>query len=440
MSEQNPPGGSAEGPDPFDELLKGLVEEPAAQQPDEPVTGSADVPTVAFTPITEPPVVPPTLEQAPVTAPPLEDPTVAFAPPASEAPPTLAAAASPEPAASLPGPIPASGTPSAGLTPTVVLPGTLEPTAATTVLGGTGGGLPPSEPPRGGGFRDWDPRRKALFITLIAVAGVLLIALVILLIVLLGGNKTPAPVPSPTGTSTTTPTPTRSATPTPTPTPTVKPAVQSFTVDTGTAGCADTAGGTNVMLNFAWTVVGPATQVAIASGPSAVDAIATPFQNNLPLTETRFPMPFQCSNAQLTYSLTIADAANQHYTAVVTVVRQVTPPPPAPNPSLDTWSASTTSITCPADPTTEPTPTVTLTWSVSNWQSGAYLVFGINAPGDSTRFTDSSGSIISSDGAGSPGDFPEFPCDGTDQTYYLTLFSPGGAQLGQKTVTVTQAP
>lgn len=295
MSDQDPPGTPAEGPDPFAELLKGLQEEPTPTAP-------ADVPTVAFPMPGEPT---PAFSAA-------EQPTVVF--PAPE-------------------PVPAAGTPSAGeVPPTVVLPGTFDPTAATTVLAGGGGaGLPPQEPPTGGGgFRDWDPRRKALFITLISAAGVLLIALVILLVVLLspkGDGPGPDPDPSPSRSSTPTPTPTRSSSPTPTPTPAVKPAVQSFTVNSNTAQCADTGAGTVVTMHFAWTVVG-ATQIAIGSGPAAIDAIANPFQNNLPETATDFQMPFACSNGQLTYTLTIAGPDGQHYSGVVSVVRQVTPPAP----------------------------------------------------------------------------------------------------------------
>jgi len=387
MSEQNPPGTPAEGPDPFAELLKGLIEEPTAEQPaaapapaepvqpaaapapEQPATSSADLPTVAFTPFETPAVVPPSVEQSAVTAPPLEEPTVAFSPaPAAAFPePT---SAFPEPTAVLPEPIAASGTPSSGLAPTVVLPGAIDPTAATTVLaGGAGGGLPPSEPPKGGGFRDWDPRRKALFITLVSIAGVLLIALVILLIVLLGGNKgdQPTPTTSPTGTST--PTPTRSATPTPTPTPTVKPAVQSFTVNSNTAVCADTGAGTNVTMHFAWTVVGNPTQIAIASAPNAIDAIANPFQNNLPATATDFQMPFGCSNAQLTYSLTIAGPDGQHYSGVVTVVRQYTPPAPVPtNPTITQFTVERldSNVCDPNDPTVTPFPRIRVVWATKD--------------------------------------------------------------------------
>jgi len=364
MSEQHPPGTPAEGPDPFDELLKGLVEEPAAPQPVAPepsVPSSADVPTVAFTPVETPPVVPPSVEQSPVTAPPLEEPTVAFAPPAASDAPTTA----------FPEPIPAAGTPSSGLAPTVVMPGSLDPTAATTVLaGGAGGGLPPSEPPSGGGFRDWDPRRKALFITLIAAAGVLLIALIVLLVVVLGGSgKDPGPTPSPTRTSATpTPTPTRStATPAPTPTPTVKPAVQSFTANSNTAVCADTGAETNVTMRFSWNVVGNPTQIAIASAPNAIDAIANPFQNNLPATATDFQMPFACSNAQLTYSLTAAGPDGQHYSGVVTVVRQYTPPAPT-NPTITQFTVERldSNVCDPDDPTVTPFPRIRVVWATKD--------------------------------------------------------------------------
>lgn len=337
MSDQNPPGTPAEGPDPFAELLKGLQEEPAAPAP-------ADVPTVAF-PVPGEPT--PAYSAA-------EQPTVVF--PAPE-------------------PVPAAGTPSAGeVPPTVVLPGTFDPTAATTVLAGGGGaGLPPQEPPTGGGgFRDWDPRRKALFITLISAAGVLLIALVILLVVLLspkGDGPGPDPDPSPSRSSTPTPTPTRSSSPTPTPTPAVKPAVQSFTVNSNTAQCADTGAGTVVTMHFAWTVVG-ATQIAIGSGPAAIDAIANPFQNNLPDTATDFQMPFACSNAQLTYTLTIAGPDGQHYSGVVSVVRQVTPPPPpAPtNPTITQFTVERldSNVCDPDNPTAPPIPRIKVTWATKD--------------------------------------------------------------------------
>lgn len=443
MSAQNPPGTPADGPDPFAELLKGLIEEPteqaaaapaepaapAAAQP--PVTSSADVPTVAFTPF-EAPVVLPSAEQSPVTGPPLEDPTIAFAPvPAVD--PTASAPAFPAPDSSLPEPIPAAGTPSAGLAPTVVLPGATDPTAATTVLAGGigGGGLPPGGPPRGGGFRDWDPRRKALFITLISIAGVLLIALVILLVVILGNRDAdPTPTSSPTSTSAPTPTPTRTSTPTPTPTPTVRPAVQAFTASSNTAVCPDTNAGTRVAVQLAWTVIGDAADIAIASAPSAIDAFTNPFQTNLPTTASGFEMPFACDSAQLTYSLTVAAKDGQRYSGAVTIVRQYTPPPPAPNPTISSWSASPTTLVCPADPS-DPAPTVTLSWNVANWQAGAFVEFGIGGPGEFSEHGTSTGAITSGT------DFPDFPCADGQQTYFLTLYAPGGQQLDQKSLTVT---
>ena len=420
MSEQNPPGTPAEGPDPFAELLKGLIEEPTAEQPAaagagaaeqaaQPVTSSADVPTVAFTPVEEPAAAP-------------AEPTIAFSEPTT---------AFPEPAATASEPIPAAGTPSSGLEPTVVLPGAIDPTAATTVLaGGAGGGLPPSEPPKGGGFRDWDPRRKALFITLIAIAGVLLIALVILLVVLLGGNKGgdgPTPTTSPTRTSTSTPTPT--PTKTPTPTPTVKPAIQSFTANTNQVVCTDQT--SNREVKFAWTVVGAPSQIAIASAAQITDAIANPFQNGLPDTATDFGMQFNCANAQWAYTLTIQASDGNKYSQVITITRDYQPPAP-PAPTISGWTASTTTIACPADPV-DPIPTFTLSWSVANWQSGNYVVFGISNPGEFMQFSNSSGSITSSS------DFPDFPCGDGQQTYYLTLFDATGKKIDQQVVTVTEA-
>jgi hypothetical protein len=327
MSDQNPPGLPGDGPDPFEELLKGLREEaPAAPVTPEP----ADVPTVAFTPPVEPTAAFPTADAQPSEVFPDEFP---------------------EPTAVYPAqPVAAAGTPSDGDVPaTLLLPGAFQPTAATTVLA-SGGGVPPTVPPTGGGgFRDWDPRRKALLITLVSVAGVLLIALIILLIVLLSPKSTtpPTPGPSPSHSSSPTPTPTKSATPTPKPT-TVKPAVQSFTANSTTAVCPDTGAGTNVTMHFAWTVVG-ATQIAIASGPTVTDAIANPFQNGLPATATDFQMPFGCANAQLTYTLTIAGPDGQHYSGVLTVTRQYTPPPPVPAPTLSNVSFSDGFVyaTCP---------------------------------------------------------------------------------------------
>jgi len=362
MSEQNPPGTPAEGPDPFAELLKGLVEEPTAEQsvppaqpvPAQPATGSVDVPTVAFTPVEEPAVVRPAVEQSPVTSPPLQEPTAAF---------------SPEATAALPEPIAASGTPSAGLPPTVVLPGTLDPTAATTVLaGGAGGGLPPSEPPRGGGFRDWDPRRKALFITLVSVAGVLLIALVVLLVVLLSGRgDEPTPTPTRTGTSAPTPTPTRTGTPTPTPTPTptVKPAIQSFAASAPQVTCTDQT--SNVPVKLGWTVVGNPTQIAIASGPQIVDAIANPFQNGLPSTATDFQMQFSCANTQWAYTLTIQAPDGNKYSQVITITRNYTPPAPT-NPTIVTFTVEQldSNVCDPDEIAVLPVPRIKVVWETKD--------------------------------------------------------------------------
>jgi len=348
MSEQNPPGVPEGGPDPFDELLKGLREESTepAPAPAEaaPEVSSVDQPTVAFTPV----------DQTAPLAP--EEPTVAFAP-------------QPEAANPVPEPVPPYVAP--GLPPTVALPGTFEPTAATSVLGGAGGGVPPEEPPSGGGgFKDWDPRRRTLFIVLVSLAGVLLIALVVALIAFAVNGNQPNPDPtgtrttSPTHSSTPTPTPSRSATPTPTPTPTAapKPAVQSFAVTPTTAECSNGNAATKVTLHFSWNITGTTTDVVLAANGNAV-------KNGLRPAETDYLLEFGCDSAQVTYTITAVAPDGQRYSGTPATVNRKLPDPPAPPaaPTVSSFDASPATADCSASPS----PIVTLTWNTTNATSVA---------------------------------------------------------------------
>ena len=410
MSNDNPPPIGGE-PDPFAELLKGLAEEPPPQPPTQPV---APVPNEPPAPI---PAVPGRPSGPPSSA---DVPTVAM--------PAPNAANAPNP--------PSGGEPPADI-PTVVLPGAYPaPTAATTVLPGGYDVPPPEQPGAGGGYGGWDPRRKALFWVLIGVAAALLVALVILLVMLFSPKGGAAPTSSPTRpapSSSPTPSRTPSSTPTPTPTATAAPAVQSFTVTTNTSdptieACTDQS--STLTVKLAWTTIG-AKQVAIKGASGFTDALDSPDFNNLPATATNYEMPFPCSQPSWTYTLTMAGADGEHRSGVLTVTRQYNPPAP-PTPTLDSFAADPTAISCDysSDPAGVPQ-SYELSWSGSNWVAGDYVVLGIANPGEYAEYTDASKTLASGT------DFPALNCGDGQQTYYLTLFDGSGTQLAQRSATVT---
>ncbi len=237
------------------------------------------------------------------------------------------------------------------LAPTVVLPGTqLDPTAATTVLGGGSGG-PPVEPPKGGGFSSWEPRRKALFIALMAVAGVLFIAIVVLLIVLITGSKpgpTPSPSPSPTVSPTVTPSPTKSPTPTPTPVPTAA-TITSFVADVTSFSCPNTTQVNTVKLTW---VAPNAVVAAIAKGTAQVYALTTQPNWNGLAPQGALSVQLPCSEpGTWVYTLTVAGTDNQKKSQTSTItVNAYTPPPPVAAPALTSvsWTDGTDYVLCPS--------------------------------------------------------------------------------------------
>jgi hypothetical protein len=169
-------------------------------------------------------------------------------------------------------------------------------------------------------------KSRGLMIALIAIGALLLVALIILLIVLFGGNGKPVAVdtksPTPTASDTPSQTPSASATPTTTPTPTPTtttappppppppsgPSLATFTTDHSTVKC-DNKTGNPIILTFRWSGTNGSV-VYIAVG-----ATSDPKQNGqgwmLPTTGTQADFPYEldygCYNAKVTYSLGIYD-------------------------------------------------------------------------------------------------------------------------------------
>jgi len=360
-------------PDPFEQLLKGLAEPaepaapPAAPAPPAPPAAPAQPETRLFPPV-DADALPPTVAMTPPTA-----PTVAL-PPAE----TPAAAAPHWPAAEAPAPAASEPGWSLGDTtgPTALFPAA-GATAATTVLpGGAGGGG--GEPPRGTGQGGPFGNRRVLLWILGGVAGLLVIALAVLLTILAmnGSGASPAPTQSPTGTNAR-PTPSKTATRTPSPTPTVTPGIKSFVADPMVVSCESTTAVVNVKLS--WATVG-ATQIAVASAADMTDALDHPYQNNLGPVVEGFSIPFACGNEKLVYTLTIAGADKEHRSSVVTVTRLPIPtptptptPPPAPPAPTATFGVDTMTVSCTPD---DPAPRVVLEWTSSNGTSAA-----IDGPG-----------------------------------------------------------
>ena len=317
MSNDVPPAGPAE-PDPFDELLRGFSNEPAA-------------------PGGEPePDLPPT-EAMPIT-----DATEAYAPPVAAAAPTTAYRPD-----------------GADETPTVVL----------------GGGAPPVPPggPQGPDTGD-DGRRRVILGVLIAVAAVLVLAIVGLVLWLVlrdPGHATPAPSGSATSSSSPTPSETPSETPSPTPTPV---AIEQFTAKANTVACPYDKSGTQQVL-LSWSVTG-ATQVAVASAAGEVDATQQPYQNNLPAQATDFSIPYACSNAQWAYTLTVVGEDGATQSAVITIIASYAAPPAPATPSISAFGPTSPTIDCTASPNTWK-----ISWVIANLQSTDVVNFGISNPG-----------------------------------------------------------
>ncbi len=442
MSNDVPPTtpGSPE-PDPFAELLKGLINEPAAPEP-APPAAPID-PTPPF-PAPEPALPPteamPMPDLRPTTFPPTAPGGAA---PSQELPPTVAYQPPqfPPPAATTP---PAT-TPSTAYPPTPPTSSTVayQPSdyeQPTEILGGFGGGLPPTASTTAWSLAAEDQpeppgtRRKVLIGILIGVAALLVIAIAILLTVLAIGPKgAPMPGPSTSGSHTPSSSPTAldstSASPTPadtpssTPTPTVTPAITSFSANTTTASCPDAS--STVQITLSWQVVG-ATETAVASAATAVDATKQPYQADLDPVMSGFPIPYACSNAAWVYTLTTLGEDNVARSASITVTRQLpAPPPPPTNAAITSFTAATATGTWASictDPSAPSQADVTFTWSATDATS---VAIGLSPTGGDALDAPYQSGLAASGSLTIP-----INC-GSDSIVTLTVSGPSGTRASQ---------
>jgi len=182
----------------------------------------------------------------------------------------------------------------------------------------------PIETPSSAG-RTAGPSRR-LFITLISVAGALLLAVIILLIVLLtrGGDE-PAVVPSDSPSATASSTPTQTATsPAPSPTPAVpdpeEPAppatpqgIKSFSANATAVTCSPAVD--SIPLHFKWSANG----VSLWFGVNTPDAKAAPY-GQYELTD-ELDIDYQCNGAgSQTYTITVESGDGTLTSRSITVV------------------------------------------------------------------------------------------------------------------------
>lgn len=393
MVSNDTPNPQAPEPDPFQDLFRDLIE------PSEPTTPAAAAdampPTQAMpSPVTAQPPQEPTwmLPAAdPVPQPPTTLPPTVVMPPAAEPQPAPAGPVLPQPA----------------------------PTAVTTILPGGGSGEPPAGPPAsGGGFRDWDPKKKALLWVLVGAAALLLLVLVVLAVALLT-PRTPTPTPSPTS-ATHSPTPTTTRTTTPTPTPTPTPSVTTarivgFQAAAATVQCADpTQGSATVQLT--WNTA-DATVVAINYGSAQVDAIDDPSQTGLPQQQANFAAPFDCRNTVTVYTLTVAGTDGKHVSQSLTVTRTL----PAAAPTVSSLTVDPVTVVCGTQ--------TTASW-VTTGDGVAVEVFRLNQAGGETSYV----SVAS--GLSANGSLPvDIACldgaPGTDFTIKIVATNPTGTAAAE---------
>ena len=162
-------------------------------------------------------------------------------------------------------------------------------------------------------------KSRTLMYILIGVGAVLIIAIIVLLVFLFGGDKgTPTADPTPSSTPSATPTVSENPTPspTPTPTPTVEPVpdpeptqapppppapsdIVSYTVSKKTVDCSSN---NPVPITFNWNTTGE----SVSFGVGTDFADAQPYESNLPAVGGR-TIDYQCgqSGNQQKYSIAV---------------------------------------------------------------------------------------------------------------------------------------
>jgi len=168
-------------------------------------------------------------------------------------------------------------------------------------------------------------KSKAPLYWLIGLGAALLVAIVILLIVMFGGDGDEQPVAEPTSSETPSVTPTPSETPsaepepepeeTVAPPPPASPTFATFSAPSS-ADCQD--GEEQIPLTFSWS----STDAARAFiGVATTNAKDSPFASDLPPTHTFTELEYNCQDASQVYTVTLEDAAGALAHETVTVTR-----------------------------------------------------------------------------------------------------------------------
>jgi flagellar basal body-associated protein FliL len=178
-----------------------------------------------------------------------------------------------------------------------------------------------------------DRQKRGLLIALLAVAGAILIALIVLIVTLLGSNAANDDLPEPEVTATESPSPTPEETESPEPSeepsdepseepsataaPPPPPQSPSFATFSGPnkATCPDSS--SSVQLTWSWSSSN-ATNAWFGIGTQ--NAKAEPFES-VPTTAT-YSFNYQCSEASQIYTVTLEDSSGRLTHKTVTVTRE----------------------------------------------------------------------------------------------------------------------
>ena len=162
-------------------------------------------------------------------------------------------------------------------------------------------------------------RGKVPLIALIVFAGLLLIAVGVIVGLLFSGGGQSEPLPEPTISE--------SPEPEPEPEPAALAEIVFFEATAATVDCKDEKSGTTAKVMLRWSVV-DAERIALARGTGQVDALAEPSVEDLRAEESGFTaLSFDCTQTSLVYTLTAANVEDERTSATVTIDRHLLPPP-----------------------------------------------------------------------------------------------------------------
>lgn len=172
-------------------------------------------------------------------------------------------------------------------------------------------------------------QKRGMLIALLAIAGAILVALIVLIVVLLGdgGADDAGPAPEFTTTESPSPTPTETESPEPSDEPSEEPSATaappppppqspSFATFSGPnqAACADTS--SSVAITWSWS---SSNATGAWFGIGTQNAKAEPFES-VPTTAT-YTFNYQCSEASQIYTVTLEDSSGRLTHKTVTVTR-----------------------------------------------------------------------------------------------------------------------